>query len=336
MSSEDELLEWLAQQSPLTRRIGNDGALLEAQRTGTVATVDTQIAGVHFPPDLDEALIARRLLAVNLSDLAAMGARPRQAFLSLTAPEGFDHRRFFESMLNSLDKHDTELAGGDLSRAVACHAVLFLLGSPHRQGHCVRRDTAMPGDGLWIGGSLGDSALGQRLVARGARIRGRRVALPEIFDAAGTAQRRTAAAAVRRHLLPRAQLELGAWLATRRRSAALDVSDGLALDARRLARASRVGLEIDLPALPRISGYRSLCERLGENPAELQLGGGEDYVLLFTLPRRSQPPAELGASKIGRVLEETELRLVEAGGLTRPMEALGWDHLRRASLSDRR
>lgn len=335
-STEDELLRWLARSSPLTHRIGNDGALLEAQQAGWVATVDTQIAGVHFPPDLDVALVARRLLAVNLSDLAAMGAEPRHAFLSLTAPQSFEHKRFFESLLRALEKYGLELSGGDLSHGRQCHAVLFLLGAPVRRGHCLGRDRAKPGDQLWVGGTLGDSALGQRLVARGARLAGRRVVLPPDLQSARASLARAARAAVRRHLLPTPQLELGSWLATRRRVAALDVSDGLALDASRLAHASGVGLRIESARLPRVPGYEALSEALEEDAELLQLSGGEDYVLLFTLPRRSRPPEHIDAQRIGRVVESGDVLIVDGRGRSRPLAPAGWDHLAAARLSGRR
>lgn len=327
-TSEGRLLEWLAAQGPLTRRIGDDAAILEASGSW-IATMDTQIADVHVPGDLDEAVLARRLLAVNLSDLAAMGASPALAFLSLTAPEDFDHRRFFRALLGELKTTGTELAGGDLTRADRFQGVLLLLGRPGRR--TVLRSHAEPGDNVWVGGPLGESAAGQRLVARGARLVGRRVSLPDVFEDAGERARRAARRAVRRHLRPEPQLELGHWLSERRRAAALDVSDGLALDASRLAEASDVGLVLEADRLPIAPGLPKLCELLGGTVFDLQLGGGEDYVLLFTLPPRTRVPEELGAVRIGHVTERSGLWLRSSDGEDQPLEPRGWDHL---SVSD--
>src|SRR6185436_12693499 len=125
-------------------------------------TTDSQIEGVHFPPGLDPALVARRLLAVNLSDLAAMGAEPRHAFLALAAPPGFAHRRFFRALLAACRLQGVELAGGDLARDPHhVHAVLTLLGTRPAAGRWLRRDGARPGHRLWHGGTVGESAAGQ-------------------------------------------------------------------------------------------------------------------------------------------------------------------------------
>src|SRR5262245_33797647 len=115
MASEDRLLAWLrreiGQRGPAL--LGDDAALLP--RGAWAVTVDSQIAGVHFDAGLDPALLARRLLAVNLSDLAAMGALPAYAFLALSAVRDFDHRRFFRALLSDCRRHGLALAGGDLA-----------------------------------------------------------------------------------------------------------------------------------------------------------------------------------------------------------------------------
>jgi thiamine-monophosphate kinase len=106
----------------------------------------------------------------------------------------------------------------------------------------------------------------------------------------------------------------------------MDVSDGLARDLHRLCRASGVGAVVEADRLPLARGFAALCERLGREPLELALGGGEDYVLLFTLPARTRPPAAFGATRIGTITRERRVRLATKGG-QRTLPPLGWNHL---------
>ncbi len=325
MTGEDKLIAWLCRQ---TRQrgydlLGDDAAILPAD--APVVTVDQQIAGTHFPPDLAPAAMARRLLAVCLSDLAAMGAEPRYAFLALTMPEGFEARPFFTALLAACDATGTALAGGDLARGPALAAALTLCGRPPPRGRLVRRSDARPGDSIWVGGSLGESAAGRRLLARGARLAGRGARLPAGFTVT-PATRRAAGRAVRRHLAPQPQVELGRWLAHRRRAAAIDVSDGLAIDLHRLCRSSGVGAVIDAGRLPLPPGLDHLAERLGLAPLRLALAGGEDYVLLFALPPTVRPPARFAATDIGEIVDGRRVTVV-AEGRRRPLPPDGWDHL---------
>jgi thiamine-monophosphate kinase len=310
--SEDRLLAWLRGRLGPGSLAGDDAAVLP--RGAWAVTVDSQIAGVHVDPGADPALLARRLLAVNLSDLAAMGALPAYAFLALSAVRGFDHRRFFRAFLAACRSHRLALAGGDLAtHPTATTATLTLLGRRRRGGRWLARGNARPGDALWLGGTVGESAAGRVLLDTGGPGSG-----------AGAAARR----AVRRHLLPSPQLALSGWLARQPRAAAIDVSDGVALDLRRLCRESGVGAVVEPEALPLAPGFAALCRRLGRDPLELALGGGEDYVLLFALPSRREPPARFGCRRIGEIVRGRRLVLRSADGRTRPLPALGWDHLR--------
>jgi thiamine-monophosphate kinase len=333
--SEDDLLRWVrARIDPCL--LGDDAAVISlggglGGPGGPFAvTMDSQIAGVHFVPDLDPAVLARRLLAVNLSDLAAMGAEPAHAFLALSTAPGFDHRRFFRSLIDACKRSGTLLAGGDLAQSPhATVATLTLIGRCPESGRFLHRKDAAPGHGLWLGGTIGESAAGQRLVARGAQLRGRRVVLPEDWlpeDFSTSASVRAAARrAVRRHLSPRPQLALGRWLGQQEEGAAIDISDGLAIDLRRLCAESGTGAEILASELPLPDRFADLCRTIGEDPLSLALGGGEDYVLLFTLPEGLGPP-EPEARKIGRITRSKRIVLRQDGG-TRVLPALGWDHL---------
>lgn len=323
-TAEDRLTAWLRRLAPGGELIGDDVASL-GLLADAVVTVDQQIAGTHYPADLDPAVVARRLLEVNLSDLAAAGARPVFAVLALAAPPSFDHRRFLGALTSACRKRQVRLVGGDTARADTACLSLTMLGERPPHGRHLLRSAVRTGDRFWLGGSVGESVLGRHLVDRGARIAGRRVVLPPPFDHP-EGIRRAAARAVRRHLEPRAQLELGEWLGRRKRAAAIDISDGLALDLTRLCEASGVGARIDLDSLPVADRFDQLLERLGLAAEACALGGGEDYVLLFALPPRVSPPAAFGCTAIGRATGDGDL-LAERDGQEAPLEPRGWSHL---------
>lgn len=323
---ENQLLGWLRRRSARQggHRIGDDAAILP--RGGALAvTMDSQIEGVHFYAGLDPRLLARRLLAVNLSDLAAMAAEPAFAFLALIATEGFDHKRFFSAFLANARRYDLELAGGDLARGAQLTAVLTLVGRKPRARRWVRRSDARPGQGLWLGGTVGEAAAGLELIRLGARPEGRSIRLPAGFQSpspiAAAARR-----AVRRHVSPRPQLELGRWLGGRRSAAAIDLSDGLARDLDRLCSESKVGAEIDVRRLPLAKDFHRLSHALGREGRRLALTGGEDYVLLFTLAPDVEPPRRFGCVRIGRVLAGGGVFVVDGERRTR-LPPAGWDHL---------
>ena len=313
MGEEDRLLRWLRSKldAPL---IGDDAAVLPAGGPFAV-TVDSQIAGVHFTPDLDPAHLARRLLAVNLSDLAAMGAIPAYAFLALSTPAGFDHRRFFRALLAACRRVSLRLAGGDLAGSPQIVATLTLLGTKPPRSRWLRRAGALPGHDLWLGGTVGESAAGRLLIERGGAI-DRSADRPQSLR---TAARR----AVRRHILPTPQIDLGLWLGQQRQGAALDVSDGVARDLHRLCRESGVGAEICAEDLPFADRFHRLCATIDADP--LALGGGEDYVLLFTLPPGITPQLA-GCRRIGRITRTKKI-VLRRGGAGVPLPEMGWDHL---------
>ena len=315
MIGEDELLRRLRGRLGPSSPIGDDAAILSP--SGPLAvTVDSQIAGVHFVPDLDPAHVARRLLAVNLSDLAAMGADPAWAFLALSAPPEFDHDRFFRAFTGACRRYGVTLAGGDLARCDRLVATLTLIGTKPEGRRWLRRNAARPGQDFWLGGTVGESAAGRILIDRGAG-----QAMPPSLS--GAARR-----AVRRHLLPTPQLELGRWLGEQKEEiAAMDVSDGVALDLHRLCRESGTGAEIHAKALPFPDRLIDLAEALSVDPFDLALSGGEDYVLLFTLPPGAPPPESLGCRKIGTITARKTITLVRGGRRLR-LPASGWDHLK--------
>ena len=326
--TEERLISWLSSR-PGTGELGDDCAFLDLGEPWAV-TVDTQTEGVHVPmgPGFDPEVLARRLLAVNLSDLAAVGAVPVHAFLTLEARPDFDHRRFFEGLLFDGAALGLTLSGGDLSGGDRYSASLTLLG--RRSEGATRfmpRSGARRGDRLWLGGPVGRSHLGFHLARRGARL-----------DAAGDAHLpddlppallQAAKRALRCHVEPlehvRAQLDLGSELARRERSSGLDVSDGLAKDLHRLCAESGVGAVIESGAIALPEDDRRLADFLGADPLQAALGGGEDYVLLFALPGDEAAPD--GCTPIGRIT--TGVIELDRGGRRKALPASGFDHLAR-------
>ena len=362
--AEDRLIAWLRERSGSTL-LGDDAAVIlpvvgdasegpdRAAGDGPlVVTTDSQIGGVHVPRDLDPGILARRLLHVNLSDLAAMGfacgaptdgggssAPPIFALVALAAPEVFDRRHFFAVLLDECAQAGVTLAGGDLAAGPCAEgeqvaaATMTLLARPAPGWRPVTRGAARPGDGLWVGGSLGEAAAGLRLLGRGGRQTApgehAHVFLPEeLRSDAGFAE--VARRAIRRNLEPTAQMSLGGWLSSAPpRAAALDLSDGLARDLPRLARESGVGAVVDAPSLPVAERFDLLCAALGEDPVELAVAGGEDFVLLFALPEGTEPPGRFRCARIGRVTAGEELTLRRDGVESEWPYELGWDHLER-------
>lgn len=327
---EDRLIAWLkARADRQARFLGNDTVLLPLEGS-RVVTVDTQIAGVHVPADLDPAVAARRLLAVNISDMAAAGARPRYALLALAAPVDFPHRRFLSALVDACDKNDVQLAGGDLARNSPWSAMLTLLGDLPERGRWLNRESAAAGHHLWLGGRVGESAIGLQLVFKGARLTSRGVFLPESI-ALPRRLNRTARLAVRSHLAPQPQTRLGLWLGEQTEAACMDVSDGLARDLHRLCRASGVGARLEAEAVLPGPNMCRLAAHLQVQALDLALFGGEDYVLLFTLPESVEPPAEYDCLKIGRIVAKPRIEIRMPDGRLERLADRGWDHLRRST-----
>jgi len=315
--------------------IGDDVAFLPTLER-PVVTVDQQISGVHFLPDLAPSVVAKRLLAVNLSDIAASGGTPRFAWLALSAPTDYPVDEFLSEIADAAELWNVKLAGGDLSTAPQLSASLTLLGEIPAGLQPLRRSSAAPGDVVWIGGSVGQSALGRELLLSTHRSQAiGSVALASKIESAldhlaiEGIDRDYGAAAIRSHLEPTPQLDLGRWLARQPRAGVIDISDGLVLDLHRLARESLVDATIDAKALESDSALQRLAAALGYSAKDLQLYGGEDYVLLFSLPPECEPPTPFGCINIGRTTkaEGRGGRIsTNAGARREVLPIKGWDH----------
>ncbi len=311
--------------------VGDDAAVLAAPASLAVCT-DALVEGEDFTAGTDPYLVGRKALNVNLSDLAAMGATPLHALLTLGLPretpvEWLDG--FLDGFRAAAREQAVAVVGGDLSAALERFASVTVLGRVPAVGP-LRRDGAGPGDELWVSGTLGAAAAGLDLVLRGyRRDRDGKVTAPR--GGRVSAARRDEIARLLRHLLdPRPMVDLGRALAEEGiASAAIDLSDGFARDLHRLCRASGTGASVERASLPVDSGLATL-PGLPSSPLELALFGGEDYGLLFAVP-----PARLGAMKklaarfavrrVGRLDATSMLVLADAGRFS-PLPDRGFDH----------
>jgi thiamine-monophosphate kinase len=302
-----------AQRSDVTLGIGDDAALLSfGAGNDLVAKTDTLVEGVHFPPQSPAASIGHRALAVNLSDLAAMGARPSWALLALTLPRAEEAwLAEFAAGLGALAReHRVALVGGDTTRGPLTVTVQVLGSVP--SGSALRRSGARPGDLVFVSGTPGDAAAGLALEqGRLAAPPGAREYLRERF------------------LLPTPRVALGERLRGFA-SACIDVSDGLLGDAGKLAQASGVGVELSYEELPL---SEALAATLGEERARLlALSGGDDYELCFAVPparvpqlQAELPPRDWNYQRIG-VLSETRGERVLRGGTVMEFSHSGYQH----------
>lgn len=313
--------------SELPLGIGDDCALLRPRPAEDLAvTTDLSIAGRHFrlewhPPEA----IGHRTLARGLSDLAAMGARPVAAFLSLGLPGELTRPRrrnakswldrFLDGFLGLAQTHHTPLAGGDLAESPIAAADIILIGALPRD-RALLRSGASPGDAIYVTGTLGGAAAA---LAR----------LSQIADAAGHRRSRPFkippkdAPQLQPHLFPQPRLAQGQWLVRHRlATAGMDISDGLSTDLAHICQESGVAAEIDAGALPVHPGA-TLAQALN---------GGEDYELLFTASASTRMPRTIAGvpiSRIGRILPRRKGRpqvvLLTTGG-SRPLDPRGWQH----------
>ena len=285
--------------------IGDDGAVLTpAPGRELVFVLDTLVEGVHYPTSMAAIDIGYRAVEVNLSDIAAMAARPRWMTLGLTLP-GDDAEwleGFAAGLFESAGRHDVSLVGGDTTRGTGTVISVHIVGDVEPDAY-LARGGARPGDLIFVTGTPGDAAAGLALLQDPA-----------------TASRGDAAdreRLVQRFLRPAARIELGAAIA-KVASAAIDVSDGLFGDARKLLDASSVGGRIELGRLPLSGAIRGV---FGEDRGRrFALTGGDDYELCFTADparedaiRAAAEQLELPVTAIGEVNDSRRLELRKDG-----------------------
>ncbi len=309
---------------------GDDAAVFRAEGL-LVVTTDALVEGVDFLTGEDPARLGRRAMSVALSDLAAMGAWPAFFLLTIGFPESAAEElplTIAIAAARRAQEFGAVLAGGDLTRADRTFLSVAVWGRP--AGQPILRTGARAGESLFLSGSPGEAAAGLALARA-------REELPAGAASAGWTPEELPVPDLTRLLAayrePEPRLALGRALATDGlASAAIDVSDGLGVDAARLARASGVRLVIEIDSLPLSPALRSFAELSGTDPVETALGGGDDYELLFTVPPASarafsDPPPDWGVEvrRIGRVEPGEGAFLEEENGL-RPIGDRGFDH----------
>lgn len=283
-----------------------------------VVTVDALVEGVHYLAEDPPELVAKKLLRVNLSDLAAKGARPLHYLLVTALPARLDDvwvERFAQGLAEDQRGFAIDLLGGD-SVMTPGPAMLSLTAIGEvAAGREIRRSGARPGDGIWVSGTIGDAYLGLKV------LRGDYPALPPADGAA----------LIARFRLPEPRVALGPRLLGIAH-AMCDVSDGLLADLGHICEASGVGATVRLGALPLSPAAASIVAAQPETAA-LLAGGGDDYELLFAAPPGMEEAvgrlsAELGVplTAIGTIEPGAGVRLVDAGGNDIPVAHAGWRH----------
>lgn len=294
--------------------VGDDAALVRVTPGKELAvSTDMLVAGRHFFPNTDPYALGHKALAVNLSDLAAMGATPRWATLSIALPRVNARwlEKFSQGLFDLADRYGVALIGGDTTRGPLAFSITIMGEVP--RGQALRRSNAKPGDEIWVSGALGDAALAL------AHLQGKTQLAPR--DARVLAQR------LHR---PQPRVKLGLQLLKVAHSA-IDISDGLLADLGHILDASRVGAELCFDALPvSVELHRYLDRPITR---QMMLAGGDDYELCFTaaprqharitrLARRLQLPLTC----IGRITLKRGLVLRDTRGKKIQIEETGFDH----------
>jgi thiamine-monophosphate kinase len=314
-----------------SNRIGDDAAIVDDR----VYTTDLLVEDVDFTRAIAPRFIARKSLAVNLSDLAAMGAAPSYALLSLALPEwALEHvDEMLEAYAAAAREWKIEIIGGDFSRADKLTINVTAIGRIVTRP--LLRSGAKPGDRIYVSRPVGGSSAGLALTCH-----------PELGEGSpslsaggpspssrlrmtGFSEREFIESAIRRHVDPEPELALGLALANIAEvTACIDVSDGLSSDLHHLCDASNCGAEVEKERIPVFPDLQTFAGKLGIDVRNAVLNGGEEYALLFTssLPE-SQMSARVGRPvyAIGRMTRERGV-LLKDDGVARPLAAGGWDH----------
>jgi thiamine-monophosphate kinase len=302
--------------------IGDDAAVTVPDGA-TATSIDALVDGVHFRSEwCPPAAAGHKALATALSDLAAMGARPGEAYVWIGCPEELDEAAILavaEGLSDCAARTGVSVLGGDLTRAPALALAVTVVGHAATPEELVGRQGARPGDAVCLTGQLGAAAAGLLLL--------------EGADPPGSLADDDRAALIERQLRPMPRLAEGLALARAGAGAMIDLSDGLGADAEQLASASGVEIEIEVDRVPLGAGVEALAGALGSDPHELALGG-EDYELLCALPAGRVAAASkalsgfgCGLAEIGRVASGSGVRIRRDDG--RLLAALGHDQLYR-------
>ncbi len=298
--------------------IGDDAAIISCPPGHElVVATDTLVADVHFPATINPASIGYKALAVNLSDLAAMGASPAWALLNLTLPNDDDGwlTGFSDGVFELLNEFEMNLAGGDTCRGplnIGITAAGWIA-----ENEPMTRSGAQAGDAVFVSGYLGDAAMGLRLY------RDKASAASELSDA-------DKSYLLTRLHRPTPRVALGQRLVGLATSC-IDISDGLMADAGHICEQSEVGMEMNLKDLPLSPAFKNAGT--GSDEIELAISGGDDYELCFTCPKERETSVEdiareldLPITKVGDVTSEAGARFIDENGMAWESSKTGYNH----------
>ena len=309
--------------------IGDDAAVLRTNgNRDTVVSADLLVEDIDFRRLTVPALfLGHRALAVSLSDIAAMGARPRWSLVSLGLPEDVWQseftNKFYDGLFELAAQYDVQLIGGDTSRTPERIVVDSIVVGDCEADTAVKRSGAVPGEQIFVTGSLGGSAAGLRLIERGAHLADQNF---------GTHETQALDQLLLRHLRPEPRVGWGMVLGQERLSTAMiDLSDGLSSDLNHLCTESKVGALIHSTQLPIDSQVIELCGRRALDPLQLALHGGEDFELLFTVkpelvPKLPKRVDGVGITNIGEIRDASEGVNISEGSRVWELAPGGWKH----------
>ena len=301
--------------------IGDDAALLSpTPGCQLLVSTDLLVEAVHFDPGFGPArLLGRKSLSVNLSDIASMGAVPRWFFLSLAIPAGFSLETlegFLDGLAEQSAAHNCILAGGDTCSSKGGMTVSITIMGEQRPELILKRSGARIGDEVWVSGTVGDSALGLRLLMEGTRLGGADDYL------------------LLRHLNPTPRCDFGVMLAESGFAhAMIDISDGLFADLGHICEQSGCGADITLADLPLSPQFQAFAACQQAIPWQLAISGGEDYELCFTAPAAHHgqilqlaKTAGLPVTVVGKVTDSGQVQAYLPDGTIFRPSASGYTH----------
>lgn len=293
--------------------IGDDAAIISVPKgRQLLVSLDTLVSGVHFPTDTSTEDIAYKALAVNLSDLAAMGAEPAWFTLALTLPEADSEwlRGFAKGLFKLAEQYSLQLVGGDTTQGPLTVSIQIAGYAP--LDTAMRRRTAKPGDKIYVSGTLGDAALGLRCLQQPDRYTPNMAAINKLNQ-------------------PIPRVNVGQAIRGIA-SACIDISDGLLADLGHILEASKLGASIDRNMIPVSDSMRLLCQE-NESCYDLVLAGGDDYELCFCISPANEPALdaiaiECGVSLtcIGQIEQQAGIRLFDGEKICHIKQPQGFEH----------
>jgi len=317
-----KIRNWMGKSHPdVVQGIGDDVAVVEMGKKALLITTDILIEDIHFERSwIDPYRLGKKALAVNLSDIAAMGGIPKYFLISLGLPKTLPFSfvsLFYRGLKERARRFQVDLIGGDTSLSQKIIINICLIGEG-KKGNLLFRNGARVGDDLYVSGTLGDAALGLKILQ-------------------DKSTPKKPKGLIDKHLSPNPRIELGQALGRKKiASAMIDVSDGLLIDTRHILEESNVGARIWEDRIPLSSPFRKWVSPYSKDPYRIALSGGEDYELLFTAsPKRKASILSLARSlnipitRVGEILPEKEgFHLIGKEGEKIPSYRLGFDHFK--------